>query len=121
MISVVIANFNKKELLQRCLDSVLKQDFKDIEIIVVDNGSSDGSVEMVRSFPEVNLIQNAENLLFCKAYNQGIVASNGRFILINRESRPRYSFAGRPLINCVPSPSVRRTRATDAFRRPVAA
>jgi len=81
MISVVIANFNRKELLQRCLDSVRGQDFQDIEIIVVDNGSSDGSVELVKAFEGVHLIQNTQNLLFCRAYNQGIVASNGRFIL----------------------------------------
>jgi len=81
MISVVIANFNSKELLQRCLDSIREQSFKDIEIIVVDNGSSDGSVEILRTFPDVKLIENIQNLLFCKAYNQGIVASRGRFIL----------------------------------------
>ncbi|MBU1853455.1 MAG: glycosyltransferase family 2 protein [Candidatus Omnitrophica bacterium] len=82
MISVIIVNYNKKDLLKRCLDSVRGQGFKDIEIIVVDNASPDDSVEMVRMYyPEAKLIWNTRNLLFCKAYNQGIDASKGNFIV----------------------------------------
>lgn len=82
MISIIIANYNKKDLLKKCLDSIRGQDYKDIEIIVIDNASIDGSVQIVREFyPEVRLICNTKNLLFCKAYNQGIDASKGSFIL----------------------------------------
>ncbi len=82
MISVIIVNYNKKELLRQCLDSVRGQGFKDIEIIVVDNASTDDSVEVVGTYyPEVRLIWNTRNLLFCKAYNQGIGASRGNFVL----------------------------------------
>jgi len=82
MISVVIANYNRKDLLKRCLDSVRGQSFKDIDLIVVDNGSADNSAKMVRSFyPEARLICNSENLFFCKAQNQGIEVAKGDFIL----------------------------------------
>lgn len=82
MISVIIVNYNKKDLLKKCLDSVRGQDFQDIEIIVVDNASTDGSVELVNVYyPEARLIRNRENLLFCKAQNQGIEASKGAFVL----------------------------------------
>ena len=82
MISVIIVNYNRKDLLKKCLDSVIVQAFKDIEIIVVDNSSSDGSVEMVLAYyPEARLILNVRNLLFCKAYNQGIAEAKGNFIL----------------------------------------
>ncbi len=82
MVSIIIVNYNKKDLLRQCLDSVRAQGFKDIEIIVVDNASTDGSVKMLRMYyPEVKLIWNTRNLLFCKAYNQGIGASKGNFIL----------------------------------------
>jgi len=82
MISAVIVNYNRKDLLKRCLDSVRGQTFKDIETIVVDNASSDDSVEMVRTFhPEAKLIWNTRNLLFCKAHNQGIDEAGGNFIL----------------------------------------
>lgn len=82
MISVIIVSYNRKDLLKRCLDSVKGQSFQDIEIIVVDNGSSDNSIEMVKTqYPEVKVMPNPQNLLFCKAYNQGIDASKADFIL----------------------------------------
>ncbi len=82
MISVIVVNFNRKDLLRRCLDSVRGQGFKDIEIIIVDNASSDDSVEMLGTYyPDVELIRNTRNLFFCKAYNQGIDRAKGNFIL----------------------------------------
>lgn len=82
MISVIIVNYNRKDLLRQCLDSLIGQDFKDFEIIVADNASNDGSAELISAYyPEVKLIRNTSNLLFCKAQNQGIEAAKGNFIL----------------------------------------
>lgn len=82
MLSVIIVNYNRKDLLQQCLDSLRGQSFKDTEVIVVDNASEDGSVSMIEAcYPEVKIIRNAANALFCKAQNQGINASRGDFIL----------------------------------------
>lgn len=82
MISVIVVNYNKKDLLRKCLDSIQGQDSKDIEIIVIDNASKDGTVEMTSTYyPEIKLIWNTKNLLLCKAYNQGVEASKGNFIL----------------------------------------
>lgn len=82
MISIIVTTFNRKDLLKNCLDSVKRQIFKDIETIVIDNASSDGSAEMIKNdHKNVKLIENRQNLFFCKAYNQGIEASNGEFVL----------------------------------------
>jgi len=82
MISVIIVNYNSKDLLKKCLDSVRGQGFKDVEVIVVDNASTDDSVQMIQSFyPWVKLIQNSRNLYFCRAQNQGIESAKGNFIL----------------------------------------
>src|SRR3990167_5232029 len=82
MISIIIVNYNRKELLRKCLDSLRGQSFQDMEIIVVDNDSTDDSVEMICTYyPEVKLIRNTSNLLFCRAQNQGINSSKGNFIL----------------------------------------
>ncbi|MDP8229997.1 MAG: glycosyltransferase family 2 protein [Candidatus Gorgyraea atricola] len=82
MISIIIVNYNRKDLLRQCLDSVRGQNFQDIETIVVDNASTDGSIEMVAMYySDVQLIRNTSNLLFCKAQNQGIDASKGNFVL----------------------------------------
>lgn len=69
----IIPNWNTKELLRNCLNSLRNSDYGDFEIIVVDNASSDGSVKMVKNeFSRVHLIQNQQNLGFAKAVNQGI-------------------------------------------------
>jgi GT2 family glycosyltransferase len=82
MVSVIIVNYNRKDLLKQCLDSLREQSFKDTEVIAVDNASEDGSVAMVKAcYPEVKLIQNTANALFCKAQNQGMDISRGDFIL----------------------------------------
>src|SRR5712692_484526 len=94
MISVVVANWNRRDLLRACLASLERQTFRDFEIIVVDNGSEDGSADMVAAeFPAARLIRNSENRGFCAANNQGIAASRGRFIaLLNNdaEADPRW-------------------------------
>jgi hypothetical protein len=85
-LSVVIVNWNVRELLRGCLKSVLTSKQLGglaMEVIVVDNASSDGSVEMIRrEFSEVKLIANERNLGFTGGNNQGIAASRGRYILL---------------------------------------
>lgn len=87
-VSTIIVNWNRSALLKACLDSLSKQTARDFEIIVVDNGSSDGSAGMVeRDFPRVRLIRNEENLGFCAANNQGIRAAAGEFVaLLNNDA-----------------------------------
>ena len=82
MVSIIAVNHNRKSYLKNCLDSVTNQSFEDLEIIVIDNASSDGSAEMIKNnHKNIKLIENKQNLLFCKAYNQGIEASEGEFVL----------------------------------------
>lgn len=93
MLTVIIVNWNTCALLEECLRSILDDQILTsdhvIETIVVDNGSNDGSVEMVREqFPEVVLIKNDENLGFTRANNQGITASHGQYVLLlNSDTR----------------------------------
>lgn len=83
MISIIILNWNGKHHLEECLSSVLKQTYKDYEVIVVDNGSTDGSQEYISSrFPSVSLICNDQNYGFCKGNNIGIKASKGEYIVL---------------------------------------
>ena len=73
-LSIVIVNWNTRNMLRDCLDSIPEgqPDFR-METIVIDNDSSDGSGAMVREeFPGVSLIQNYENLGFATATNQGL-------------------------------------------------
>ena len=86
-LSIVIVNWNTRDLLLRCLQAVyatVSASFSNrSEVIVVDNASTDDSVVAVRAdFPQVKLIVNQVNMGFAKANNQGIRASKGRYILL---------------------------------------
>lgn len=88
-ISVIIVNWNGKHLLGDCLDSVLAQDFPDFEVILVDNGSSDGSVSFVQSnYPAVKLVPLPENRGFTGGNLAGFGVAQGAFIaLLNNDTR----------------------------------
>ena len=82
LVSFVIINKDRKKFLKRCLAAIFNQTYTDIEVILVDNASTDGSVEMARSnFPNARIVENTINLLVAKAYNQGIAASNGEYVI----------------------------------------
>ncbi|MGN0399857.1 MAG: glycosyltransferase family 2 protein [Blautia sp.] len=82
-ISVIIPNFNGKKYLKACLDSLLDQDYPSFEIILVDNGSSDGSVMWTKeNYPQVRLIELKENTGFCGGVNAGIYASQAEYVLL---------------------------------------
>ncbi len=87
-VSVIVVNWNRRGLLAACLKSLALQTQKNFEIIVVDNGSTDGSVEMIaREFSAIRVICNGENYGFCAANNQGIEASQADFIaLLNNDA-----------------------------------
>ncbi len=83
-LSVIIVNWNTKNLLEDCLSSIFKltKGVK-FEIIVVDNASKDGSPQMVKArFSKVILIKNNNNRGFTKANNQGIKVTKGEYILL---------------------------------------
>ena len=82
-VSVVVPNWNGMRFVGMCLDSLAKLDFEDYEVIVVDNGSVDGSREMIEEqYPEVRLLKMPDNMGFAIACNEGIKASNAEYIVL---------------------------------------
>ncbi len=79
IVSVIIPTYNRRHVLSRAIDSVLNQSFKPFEVIVIDDGSTDGTSEYVSSVPEVTLIQ-IENQGVSFARNVGIKAARGKYI-----------------------------------------
>ncbi len=88
LVSIIIPNWNGKRFLTGCLDSVGAQTYKNLETIVIDNGSHDGSVEFIKTnYPWVNLIQFDHNTGFSPAVNEGIINSNGTYVaLLNNDT-----------------------------------
>jgi GT2 family glycosyltransferase len=81
-VSVSIVNYNGRDFLGDCLRSVMEQSYPEIEVVVVDNKSTDGSAGFVReNFPAVRVIENSENSYFCKGQNTGIRNSDGEYVL----------------------------------------
>ena len=97
LISIIIPNWNGARHLPICLDSLRRQTYPQIEIIVVDNASSDGSLDLLaREYPEVRPIALKENRGFTGACNAGIRAARGDLVaLLNNdtESDPGWAAA----------------------------
>ena len=83
LISIVVLNYNAGELLLNCINSLMKSTYQNIEILVVDNISSDDShTKCKKQFPDIKLIQNRKNLGYCGGNNVGIKEAKGEFIVI---------------------------------------
>lgn len=84
-ISVIIVSWNTRQLLEHCLESVYASagESTDVELLVVDNGSRDGSPEMVAArFPSVRLVANDDNVGFARANNLAISRATGDYLLL---------------------------------------
>jgi len=93
-VAVVVVSWNCSHYLAACLASLRGLRRPPREIIVIDNGSTDGSAEIVRDgFPEARLIEAGDNLGFCRANNLGIGATRAPFVLVlNPDTRLRPEF-----------------------------
>lgn len=87
--SLIIPNWNGAHLLSACLQSINEQTFRDFEVIVVDNGSLDNSLEVIKKvLPKTKVIALPENVGFSPAVNKGIKAAQGKYIvLINNDAK----------------------------------
>lgn len=82
-VSIIIVSFSTRELTLNCLRSLARdQRLPPTEVIVIDNGSTDGSAGAIRDeYPEITLIENSVNRGFSVANNQGLAVAKGRFVL----------------------------------------
>jgi GT2 family glycosyltransferase len=91
-LSVIVVNWNTRELLRECLAAVVAQTSSSFEVFVVDNGSADGSAEMVREcFPAIKLVAWETNRGFAVASNHAAALAAGRYLLLlnsDTETRP---------------------------------
>ena len=94
-LSVVIPNWNGKHFLDTCLNALRRQTLSGIEVIIVDNASSDGSQQFIRdAFPEASLIELEKNRGFTGACNTGMEAAAGEFIaLLNNDTEVEKDWA----------------------------
>lgn len=80
-VSIIIVNYNTKELTKQCIDNIFEKTTDiSFEVIVIDNNSSDSSVEMFSSDTRIRFIESGKNLGFGKANNIGIKYSKGKYL-----------------------------------------
>ena len=83
LVSIIVLNYNAGKLLLDCVESIKNSSYQNIEILIVDNISSDGSqIKCKERFPDVKLIENEKNLGYCGGNNVGINEAKGEFIVI---------------------------------------
>jgi GT2 family glycosyltransferase len=100
-LSIIIVNWNTRQMLADCLNSIeATVDDLSFEVIVVDNGSTDGSQAMLaEKYPHVRLIANHENVGFARANNQAVAVSQGRYVLLLNSDALLLSRAVQAMIN----------------------
>lgn len=98
-VSVIIPNYNGMAYLEGVLSSLEQQAFQNFETILVDNGSSDGSVAFVMgNFPWVHIVELPDNFGFSRAVNEGIYASRTPYVLLlNNDTEVDKNFVGEML------------------------
>ena len=82
-LSLCMVTYQARDVLEECLESIYGQEQEvSFELVLVDNGSTDGTVELVRdNYPQVRYIRNEGNAGFQKATNQGLRAAEGRYLM----------------------------------------
>lgn len=88
-VSVIIPNYNGIDYLEKCMDSLMKQDVRSFEVIVVDDASKDDSMECVMrkypengAFPITRYLRHSENKGFCGSVNDGVAIAKAPYVLL---------------------------------------
>jgi len=82
VVSVTVVTFNSGRFIKRCLESVLEQKYPNLEVVIIDNASKDGTVDILEQFADrCRIYYNDENIGFAAAQNQAIALANGDWIL----------------------------------------
>jgi GT2 family glycosyltransferase len=83
LVSVIVVCMNNLVHLQDCFSSLYESDYKNLETIMLDNGSSDGSVAFVEErFPRIRIIRNSKNIGFPRSNNKGIKVARGEYVFL---------------------------------------
>ena len=105
-VAVIIPNWNGARFLPDCLESLRRQTYTDFAVYVVDNGSHDASVPLLRErYPEFRVVELPENRGFSAAMNAGIAASRGDYVAAlnnDTEAHPRWLEALMQVIDADP-------------------
>lgn len=104
MVSIIIPNYNGEKFLGSCLESISKQSFKKFEVIIIDNASTDNSIDIIEKYKDIldiYLIKNNENIGFAKAVNMGIKYAKKKYVFLLNNDVKLDSKIIEKLYNCI--------------------
>jgi GT2 family glycosyltransferase len=85
LVSIILVNYNGRRFIERCLRSVLNTQYPNFEVILVDNGSTDGSLKLVEKVfckhPRLRIVRSKINLGFASANNKGVLNAKGKYVV----------------------------------------
>jgi GT2 family glycosyltransferase len=118
MASVMVLNWNGERYLLDCFESLRPDACEHVELVLVDNGSTDGSVATVeKTFPEVRVIRNGENLGFSRGYNRAVGFARGAFlVLLNNDIVAKPGWLGPLIDTLIENPDVGLTTGKLIFQ-----
>ena len=86
MVSIIMSVFNTEQYLKKCIDSLINQTFKEFELIIINNGSTDNSLKILEDYSKkdnrIKLISNSKNLFLSQARNQALEISRGKYVYV---------------------------------------
>ena len=102
LVSIIVLNWNGKKWLAKCLPTLVKIKYKPLEIIVVNNGSTDDSAHFLKTkFPEIKVIEIKKNAGYARANNIGVKKALGKYVLLmNNDTTATPSFVT-PLVDAM--------------------
>ena len=71
MVSIILVTYNSERYIKECIGSVFNQSYKNIEVIVIDNNSTDNTKTILKNYTKIKIIENKKNTGFAEANNQG--------------------------------------------------
>ncbi len=100
--SIVIPNYNGRKFLKGCLDSISRQSFYDYEIIIIDNASSDGSIDFLQeNYKNIVIKKLNKNYGFSKAVNDGIKLAKGEYVVLLNNDTELDKYWLENLVKCI--------------------
>jgi GT2 family glycosyltransferase len=107
LVSIIIVNFNGLNRLQKCINSILKNNYRKYEIIIVDNNSNDGSIDFVKKeFPKIKLIKLEQNYGYAKPNNIGAKIAQGEFLFFLNNDTIIQPTTIKELVNAMEKPEI---------------
>jgi GT2 family glycosyltransferase len=80
--SIVILMGNRHDMTRRCVESIFRHTYEAFELVMVDNGSTDGTLDYLENVTQSRIIKNSENRGFAAGNNQGMAVAQGDYILL---------------------------------------